>query len=83
MMTSSRILAVSVLLTCLSACASTSGTQTASRSSNYQCPAGETMVCEVRSTGRITHGSFSKRGTNCACQDGSREVPTIIPEIRQ
>ena len=82
-MTSLKPLAVVLLSGCLAACATKSGTQTASKSSNYQCAAGETMVCEVRNTSRITHGSFSKRGRNCACQDSSREAPTIIPEIRQ
>lgn len=72
-----------VLLSLFAGCASNPDSQTVSRNSSYQCPRGETMVCEVRNTGRITHGSFSKRGKNCTCQDESREGPAIIPEIRQ
>ena len=82
-MTSLKVLAVATLLLLFAGCASKSETQSVSRSSSFQCPPGETMTCEVRNTGRITHGSFSKRGKNCTCVDGSRDVPSIVPEIRQ
>ena len=67
----------------LGACASNSATQSANRGPSVQCPAGKTMVCEVRSTSRITHGSFSKRGTNCACEEEGRTGATIIPDVNQ
>ncbi len=61
------------------ACASDPNSMSARRSSDYQCPTGETLVCEVRNTSRIHHGSFSKKGSNCACQvDGTLAAP-IIP----
>ena len=68
----------------LTACASNPDNRTARRSSSYECPAGETLICEVTNTGRITHGSFGKRGTSrCSCQDEGRAGPTIIPDVHQ
>ncbi len=70
-----------IVLSALSftACASDPNSMSARRSSGYQCPTGEKLVCEVRNTGRIHHGSFSKKGSNCACQvEGTLAAP-IIP----
>jgi len=76
------VLAVTLSLL-LGACASNSTTQSANRDPSVQCPAGKTMICEVRSTSRITHGSFSKRGSNCACEEEGRAGATIIPDVNQ
>ena len=70
-------------LLALTACASNPDNRSARRSSSYQCPAGETLVCEVTNTGRITHGSFSKKGSKCSCEDEGQVGPTVIPGIQQ
>ena len=73
-------LAILVLLA-MGACASDGGNRTASRSAGVTCPPGETLICEVRNTGRITHGSFSNRNTNrCACEVAANGG-TVIPSI--
>ncbi len=74
-----------VLMLALSftACASDPNNMSARRTSNYQCPAGQTLICEVTNTGRIHHGSFSKRGSNCACQIEGTEAAPNVPAIQQ
>ncbi len=45
------------------------------------CPAGHTMTCEARTTGRIRHGSFGKNYEKCACVPEGFELPPspVIP----
>jgi len=75
-------LAVLLMMAC-GACVSNAGSRTASKSATPSCPAGETLICEVRNTGRITHGSFSKKNTTrCSC-DEARTGGTVIPGIPQ
>lgn len=78
-----RALAMLVPAIALCACA-TDGTEQESKyaRSVMQCPHGETLICEVRNTGRIRHGSFSKGGKNCTCEV-PREGGTIIPSVNQ
>ncbi|HEX7719373.1 MAG TPA: hypothetical protein VF389_06175 [Woeseiaceae bacterium] len=40
-----------------------------------KCPAGHTMTCEARTTGRIRHGSFGKNYEKCACVAEGFELP--------
>jgi hypothetical protein len=46
-----------------------------------KCPAGHTMTCEARTTGRIRHGSFGKNYEKCACVPEGFELPPspVIP----
>jgi hypothetical protein len=75
-----RVISSTLLILVVGACAQDPAKQATENSSRVQCPPGETMVCEVRNTGRIVHGSFSKGNSRCACKDersGSPNIPGI------
>ncbi len=76
-----RVIANTLLVFAVAACAQNPGKQQSENSSRTQCPPGETMVCEVRNTGRIMHGSFSKANSRCACKDSRTDSPNI-PDIK-
>jgi len=76
-----RVITNTLLILVVGACAQDPAKQPAKNSSRTQCPPGETMVCEVRNTGRIMHGSFSKGNSRCACKD-DRGGPPNIPGIQ-
>jgi hypothetical protein len=46
-----------------------------------QCPAGYTVTCDVRTTGRIHHGTFGKDYDSCSCVSTSQhgETRPVIP----
>lgn len=73
------------LLLLVGGCASqsNSGPQAAA-AIGIQCPAGHTLTCEARSTGRIHHGSFRKDNDHCACVREGFDLPAspVIPGIR-
>lgn len=74
-------LALTIPAILLGACASDSAERTPKYSrAVQQCPPGETLICEVPTTGRIHHGSFSKRGKSCACEE-PRAGATVIPSV--
>lgn len=79
-----RALVMLIPALALVACASdgTERTPKYARSGGVQCPPGETLICEVPTTGRIHHGSFSKRGKNCACEE-PRAGATVIPSVNR
>lgn len=75
-----------VLLSFLVAgCASNQGPEQVSNAVGRECPAGHTLTCETRTTGRIHHGSFGKDNDRCACVsvDQSPMISPAIPSIRQ
>lgn len=46
-----------------------------------QCPVGFTVTCDVRTTGRIHHGTFGKDYDSCSCVSSSQhgETRPVIP----
>ncbi len=46
-----------------------------------KCPPGQTMTCEVRTTGRIRHGSFRSNLEKCSCVPEGFDLPPspVIP----
>jgi hypothetical protein len=64
----------------LVACASGNRQESREVSLSDTCAPGETLICEVPNTGRITHGSFSKGRKKCACEY-AREGAPIIPGV--
>ena len=74
-------LTIPVLLA-FSACASDPSRQAGNRSQPIDCGPGKTLICEVRNTGRIKHGSFGNDAKNCSCEEG-RAGPTRVPSIDQ
>lgn len=46
-----------------------------------QCPVGYTVTCDVRTTGRIHHGTFGKDYDSCSCVSTSQhgETRPVIP----
>jgi len=72
-----RMVLKSLLILMVGACAHDPGKQNTAESREFQCAAGEKMVCEVRNTGRIQHGSFSKANSRCACLDDRAGAPNI------
>jgi len=78
-----RYMAILFLSLMLGACASgTSTRQVAKASPEDMCKPGENLICEVSNTGRISHGSFSKRNSRCACEV-ARAGATVIPSVGQ
>lgn len=79
--------AAAALLILIAGCASNPRTEqhASSNAVGIQCPAGHTLTCETRTTGRIRHGSFGKDNERCACvsQDHAPMVSPAIPSIRQ
>ncbi len=76
------------LVALLAACAqqperTSAGPELASRAS-LKCPAGQTMICEARSIGRIRHGTFARANDRCACvrQDLPALKTPVIPTPR-
>ena len=78
-----------VLMLLLGACASnaekdvTSADQTA-QAPAVRCPAGYTMVCETKKTGRIRFGTIGKEDLDsCSCEpeydSTGRPTPPVIP----
>jgi len=69
----------------LAGCASNSQPEQVSNSVGVKCPAGHTLTCETRTTGRIHHGSFGKDNERCACvsADHTPMVSPAIPSIGQ
>lgn len=69
-----------LMVLAISACASDGTERPPKVSANDMCGPGETLICEVRNTGRITHGTFNKRNTTCACEE-AKSGATVIPTI--
>lgn len=82
-----RLSPVLVIAPCLIAagCASNPPERQASNAVGVECPAGHTLTCEARTTGRIHHGSFRKDNDHCACVSEEHDpmVSPVIPSIRQ
>lgn len=74
------------LLLLVAGCASQPQPRQNASATGIQCPAGNTLTCEARTTGRIYHGSFSnsKDNDHCACVPEGFELPAspVIPGIR-
>jgi hypothetical protein len=53
------------------------------RQEAIQCPPGFTVTCEVRSLGRIRHGTFGRNYESCACvsSDLQSETTPVIPRL--
>jgi hypothetical protein len=75
------LIANTLLVLAVAACAQNPGKQQSNNSPRTECPPGETMVCEVRNTGRIMHGTFSNKNSRCACKDSRTDSPNI-PDIK-
>jgi hypothetical protein len=75
------LIANTLLVFAVAACAQNPGKQQSENSARVQCPPGETIVCEVRNTGRIMHGTFSNKNSRCACKDSRTDSPNI-PDIK-
>jgi hypothetical protein len=61
----------------LGACASQGPQEPRRVSASDTCAPNETLVCEVSSTGRISHGGFGKEGKRCSCSDRRTAAPRI------
>jgi hypothetical protein len=74
------VLAAILSMLVFAGCAGAGSTAMA-RQAGTQCPAGFTVTCEVRTTGRIHHGSFGKNYDSCACVSNDRHAQTtpVIP----
>jgi hypothetical protein len=73
------------LLALAGGCASHPQTEQVSNAVGVECPAGHTLTCETRTTGRIHHGSFGRDNDRCACVSNDRATlnSPVIPSIRQ
>ena len=60
-----------------------SGDDRTAQAPKVRCPAGYTMVCETRKTGRITFGTIGKEDLDsCACEPeygSGRPTQPVIP----
>lgn len=74
------VLAATLSMLVFAGCAG-GGSTRAGGQAGLQCPAGFTVTCEVRTTGRIHHGSFGKNYDSCACVSNDRHAQTapVIP----
>lgn len=75
---------VIALLLLVTACtANPQQPRSTSTEARMNCPAGHTMTCEARTTGRIRHGSFGKNYEKCACVAEGFELPPspVIPRL--
>jgi len=74
-----------VALILMAGCASNSQPEQVSNAVGMKCPAGHTLTCETRTTGRIHHGSFGKDNDRCACVSADHDpmVSPAIPSVRQ
>jgi hypothetical protein len=75
-----HLLLPAALLSAVAGCASVTQTQQASNAVGLECPAGHTLTCETRTTGRIHHGSFGKDNDRCACVSADHK-PMVSPAI--
>jgi hypothetical protein len=65
-----------VLLALATGCASNPGhAPQAANAVGAKCPAGTTLTCEARTTGRIHHGTFAKDNDRCACVRDYDDLP--------
>lgn len=73
------------LLALFGGCAAHPQPEQVSNAVGVECPAGHTLTCETRTTGRIHHGSFGKDNDRCACVSNDRATlnSPVIPSIRQ
>ena len=72
-------------LALVAGCASSPKPEQVSNAVGVECPAGHTLTCETRTTGRIHHGSFGRDNDRCACVSDDRGTMNspVIPSIRQ
>ncbi len=77
-----------VLMLLLGGCASNaekdmSGDDRTAQAPKVRCPAGYTMICETKKTGRITFGTIGKEDLeSCACEPeygSGRPAAPVIP----
>lgn len=80
-----RLLVPAALLVLVAGCASNPRPEQISNAVGVECPAGHTLTCETRTTGRIHHGSFGKDNDRCACVSNDHDTlnSPVIPSIRQ
>ena len=71
------LIANALLVFVVAACAQNPARQQSENSDRIKCPPGEKLVCEVRNTGRIMHGSFGNKNSRCACKDSRTDSPNI------
>jgi hypothetical protein len=78
------LLAAALSMLLLESCASAGGgSARMTGQAGLTCPADYTVTCEVRTTGRIHHGSFGKNNDSCSCVPNSSHAQTIpvIPRL--
>lgn len=75
-----QVLLPAALLWAVAGCASGTQPQQTSNAVGMECPAGHTLTCETRATGRIHHGSFGKDNDRCACVSADHK-PMVSPAI--
>lgn len=76
-----NILVLTAACTVLGACAPQKPQFSEGRRATLDCPAGQTMTCEVSTIGRIRHGTFARSTDRCACvhDDGGTLTTPVIP----
>jgi hypothetical protein len=79
------VLAAALAMLFLEGCAGAGGgsPRMVGPAAGLSCPADYTVTCEVRTTGRIHHGSFGKNYDSCACVPNSSHAQTtpVIPRL--
>lgn len=77
--------AATLLVLTLGGCAGGGGTSAridpTATDAGLQCPVGYTVTCDVRTTGRIHHGTFGRDYDSCSCVSTSQhgETRPVIP----
>ena len=77
------VLAAVLSISALAGCASGGGSTRMVSQEALRCPPGFTATCEVRTIGRIHHGTFGKNYESCACVSSElhSDTATVIPRL--